>query len=578
MTKKRESSETMPIFISRSHISTEINKTGSWRFVRPRYEDKTAPCSAACPAGEDIGRIEILAAKGLYKEAAETILRENPLPAVCGRVCFHPCESACNRQEFDEAVAIHCLERFLGDVAFLEEDRLCIDRFPSKGKRVAIIGSGPAGLAAGWFMTRLGFECDLFEAKSKPGGLLRWGIPRYRLPEDILEKEIKRIENQGVTIHCETPVTNDFIEEAKGRYDAIYIGCGLGRSIRMRIPGEEAANDGLELLCRIRQEGAAPFSGTAAVIGGGNTAVDVARSLLRAGASPVLVYRRRKQDMPAFMYELEMALEEGVELMELVAPIRIEAGNGEHILTLQRMKVSEIEMSGRARVIPDGNETLTLHVREIFTAIGAEAEQPWQVSMNGNDDILKLSHCSIVSDDIPVVYGGDLTNSVKSVAAAVASGKQAAMALDTFFQQGRDAIEKKLNSCRVGNGHSLSREIYTGGGRRERNPHIVSYEEINTDYFDPYPRVTSPVLSPGERITSFAEIENTLSEEQAAQESKRCFNCGVCNECDNCRIFCPEVAVICEDNRYINLEYCKGCGICVVECPSNAMALEEENR
>ncbi len=202
MTKRRESSETMPIFISRSHISTEINKTGSWRFVRPRYEDKTAPCSAACPAGEDIGRIEMLAAKGLYKEAAETILRENPLPAVCGRVCFHPCESACNRQTFDEAVAMHCLERFLGDVAFLEEDRLCIDRLPAKGKRVAIIGSGPAGLAAGWFMTRLGFECDLFEAKSKPGGLLRWGIPRYRLPEDILEKEIKRIENQGVTIHC----------------------------------------------------------------------------------------------------------------------------------------------------------------------------------------------------------------------------------------------------------------------------------------------------------------------------------------------------------------------------------------
>jgi len=198
--------------------------------------------------------------------------------------------------------------------------------------------------------------------------------------------------------------------------------------------------------------------------------------------------------------------------------------------------------------------------------------------MNGNDDILKLSHCSITLDDIPVVYGGDLTNSVRSVADAVASGKQAAMALDTFFQEGWSAIEKKLDSCKVGNGHSLSMEIYTGGGRRERNLHIVSYEEINTDYFDPYPRVASPVLSPGERITSFAEIEYTLSEEQAAQESKRCFNCGVCNECDNCRIFCPELAVFCEDQRTINLEYCKGCGICVVECPRNAMALEEENR
>jgi NADPH-dependent glutamate synthase beta subunit-like oxidoreductase len=578
MTTEQEYPVEIPLLISRSSISTEINKTGSWRFVRPKYDEKTAPCSAACPAGEDIARIEMLTNQGLFREAAETILFENPFPAVCGRVCFHPCEKTCNRAELDEPIAIHRLERFIGDIAARNEMKLSLEKPPKNGKTICIVGAGPSGLAAGYFLTRLGYACDVFEAQTEPGGILRWGIPSYRLPDDILKNEIKRIENLGVKIHCKMPVTQNFFKEFKDRYSAFFIGCGYGRSIRMNIPGEKMAFDGLEFLGKLRREKISTFNGIAAVIGGGNTAIDVARSLTRLGATPIIVYRRRKQDMPAFQHEVEMAAREGVQIMELMAPVRIEAEGGELVLTVQPMKISGTETSsGRARVTPDSKETQSVRVQKIFTAIGAEPLEPWQFPPQKNAVSMHFSHCTFTGKDLPFVFGGDLTNPLKSVTDAVASGKQAAMALDTFFQKGWDAIADRLASCRVGNGPALSMESYLGAERTIRNLHIVSYDEINTDYFSPAARIAASSLSQDKRIQSFSEIEGTFTVEQAIKESRRCFNCGICNECDNCRIFCPEVAVILKDtSRQVNLDYCKGCGICVVECPRNAMALEEE--
>ena len=575
---KREQFGDISIFISRSSMSTEVNKTGSWRFVRPKYDEKTAPCSTACPAGEDIGRVEMLANQGLFKEAWETILVENPFPAVCGRVCFHPCETVCNRAELDEPVAIRHIERFLGDAAVRDGMKISLEKLSDNGKKVCIVGAGPAGLAAGYFLTRLGYSCDVFEAETEPGGILRWGIPRYRLPEAVLKNEIVRIENFGVKIHCETPVTQHFLKEAANQYDAFFIGCGHGRSMQMNIPGEKMAFDGLEFLKRLRREEVTAFNGTAAVIGGGNTAIDVARTLIRLGATTTLVYRRRTQDMPAFQNEVEMAVKEGVEIMELAAPVRIEKDGGEYVLALQKMKISGTDTSrGRARVAPDGEATQFFKVRKIFTAIGAEAFEPWQFPPEKNTETLHLSHCMVTGKDLPLVFGGDLTNQTKSVTDAVASGKQAAMALDIFFQKGWDAVEERLASCRVGNGPALSMESYLGGGRTIRNSHIVSYDEINTDYFLPASRIEAPLLSKNKSIQSFSEIEGTVTIGRVMEETRRCFNCGICNECDNCRLFCPEIAVILKDTRrQVNLDYCKGCGICVVECPRNAMALEEE--
>jgi NADPH-dependent glutamate synthase beta subunit-like oxidoreductase/ferredoxin len=577
----------IPLFLPHSSASTDLNKTGSWRYVRPLYDEKTSPCSAACPAGEDIARIEMLVSQKLIPEAWETILEENPFPAVCGRVCFHNCEGACNRGQMDDPVAIHHLERFVGDAAISSKETPKIETLADNGKKVAIAGSGPAGLGAAYFLARLGFGCEVFEALSEPGGILRWGIPTYRLPRDILAKEINRIEKLGVTIHCRNPITRKMLENFKTQYDAIFIGCGYGRAIDLQIEGAQKAINGLQFLYNIRAQHAVPLyaESTAAVIGGGNTAIDVARTLVRLGVDPIIVYRRRRQDMPAFDPELQMALDEGVKLKELLAPVDIKDAASDsaghppsYVVTLQKMKVSATKVEGRARVVPDGDKTETLQIDHIFSAIGAEPADPWHNVPSGEHPSISLSHCELVNSDVPIAYGGDLTNRIKSVADAIASGKQAAIALDDYFKSGWDAVNQAVTCCQVGPGPTVSMAMYLDKERKDRNPHIVSYSEINTHYFKNAPRTIAPVLSPQDRNQSFLPVEYTLSKEAALEESQRCFNCGICNACDYCRLYCPDMAVIVENaGRHINLDYCKGCGLCVTECPRNAMALKEED-
>ncbi len=567
-----------PIYISRSNITTKMNKTGSWRFVRPVCDEKTAPCSASCPAGEDIGRIEMLVSTGKIKSAWETILRENPFPSVCGRVCFHPCETACNRAGLDLPVAINDLERFVGDTGLSENMNPSMEKLPPNGKRIAIAGAGPAGLSAACFLAVLGYECDVFETETEPGGVLRWGIPEYRLPGEILKKEIDRITGLGPKIFCQKPFTKEYFDKAGAKYDAVFIGCGHAESVQMEIKGEDLAEDGLKFLKSVRKGASPSIDGTALIIGGGNTALDLAGTLTRMGASSILVYRRRKQDMPAFSHEVEAALEEGIELIELAGPVAIEKNGDKLALTSQVMKSTDTDSPGRAGVEPDGSKTRILMADRIFTAIGAKAGVDPLFEESG--DILKLDHCTLLNQDIPVVLGGDLTNTVKSVADAVASGKQAAMVLDIYFRNGMKAIEPELESCRVGNEEALSMEIYIGGKRGNRNPMKVACKDINMDYFGPAPRKTPTSLSPVERARSFSEIRSVYSLDFAMEESRRCFNCGICNDCDNCRLFCPEMAVdppAVGSPRRINTDYCKGCGVCAEECPRSVLSLEEES-
>ncbi len=571
-------------FIPRSHLTTRSNKTGSWRFLRPRYDEKTAPCSAACPAGEDIARIEMLTTQGQFKEAWETILQENPFPAVCGRVCFHPCESVCNRAEYDDAIAIHTVERFLADTAARYELKPSLPVRPLREERIAVVGAGPAGLAAAWFLTRLGYRVDVFEAMPEPGGVLRWGIPRYRLPEAPLQKEIQTILTDRVNLVCNRGLGQDFLEEARGRYRAVFLGCGHSGERALRIPGEdlEGVEEGLPLLQALRRGEAPRFEGPAAVIGGGNTAIDVARCLVRLGAEPILVYRRRRADMPAFAHEVAMAEEEGVEIRELWTPIAIERQDDGFRVTIQRMAVASEDDGGRARVVPEPGVTEELFVRRVFKAIGNSAAEAWydppEASTGG---WLHLPNSRLRNEPgLPVVvYGGDLAAETKSVVHAVASAKEAAIALDVIFNEGMEAVREHLRACRVGIGPSLSMEIYLGGERCRRNSHVVQFDEINTDYFHFETRIVQPRLLREERISGFAEIDLKVSANVAMREAERCFNCGICNQCDNCRLFCPEIAVFCGDSgpgRQIDYDYCKGCGVCVVECPRNAMALSEE--
>jgi NADPH-dependent glutamate synthase beta subunit-like oxidoreductase len=577
-----ESAKSHPLFMPRTYLSTQGNKTGSWRFVRPRYDEKTSPCSAACPAGEDIARVEMLAAQGLFKEAWETILLENPFPSVCGRVCFHPCEDLCNRREFDAAVAIHSLERFLADTSIRYGIKPDLAKRPPRKQKIAIVGAGPAGLSAAWFLTLLGYSCRVFEASAEAGGILRWGIPAYRLPLTALRHDIHQIEAQGISIVTKNPVTAEVLETLKKEFDAVFMGCGHGRGMAMHVPGEHltGVGEGLDFLRQIREGQAPACQGVSAVIGGGNTAVDVARSIVRLGGKALLLYRRRRRDMPAFDPEVEMALEEGVELQELVAPVAVAQEEGKILLTLQEMMIAGEENS-RGRIVPDHGKIRQIRVDRVFKAIGAQAFEVWHEPDPAYKEMLRLSHTVIESrgTGAVMVFGGDVTNATKSVVHAIASGKQAAMALDVLFQEGIGAVLPKLEACRVGDGQSLSMEIYLGGQRRLRNPHVVRYGEINTDHFQFSPRIIQPRLLREERVRSFEEIDLKISAQLAMKEAERCFNCGLCNQCDNCYIYCPDTSVILErdhQGRHIDYDYCKGCGLCVVECPRNAMSLGEE--
>ena len=574
----------IPLFIPHSNMSTKVNKTGSWRFFHPKFDEKTAPCSAACPLGQDIARIEMLTSWGLLKEAWQTILNENPFPAICGRVCFHPCERVCNRADMDEPIAIHHLERFLGDTAISERRKADLSTRPDNGKKAAIAGAGPAGLAAAYFLTRLGYRCDVFEARSEPGGLLRWGIPAYRLPRDILDEEISRIKNLGVTIHCEMPVTDNLLEKISNEYNALFVACGYERSITLKIQGGELARDGLEFLRKLDSARKTSLGGTAAIVGGGNTAIDIARSLIRLGVSPLIVYRRRLEDMPAFKPETAMAVKEGVKLMELVAPICIQKNTGDasislpaYKLTLQQMRVGKEKIAGRTWVVPDDEKTKTIDVHDIFVAIGAKTDSIWHFLEDDGPKTLNLSHCRLIEQKIPVFFGGDLASPIKSVSDAIASGKQTAMALDTYLTKGLEAVETRLAACRVGSGPAISMDAYLGGDRKYRNSDIVNPNDIVRDYFQSAPRMHPSALDARSSIRSFEEISATYENNAAKKEAARCFNCGICNACDFCRLYCPEMAVIVDKaERRIDLDYCKGCGVCATECPRNAMALEEE--
>lgn len=584
------------LFMPTSRSSTSVNKTGSWSFMRPLYKEKTAPCSAACPCGQDIPRIEMLVSRGRLAEAWRTLLSENPLPGVCGRVCFHPCEDACNRGEFDEAVSINALERFIDEAATRGSFDEVAPAPRKNGRRVAVVGSGPAGLSAAYFLSRLGFDCEILEAGELAGGVLRTGIPAFRLPASVLDREIGRVVASGAELRCSTPIEPGFLTTARKRYDAVFVACGHGKSASLGIPGAELAVDGLAFLDSVKnggRTGSMERSGggkppRALVIGGGNSAVDVARSLRRLGAEPVIVYRRRQVDMPAFREEIERALAEEVRIVDLAAPLALVVGRGGLELSVQKMRESEVGADGRMKVVSVQGATETIAADAVYTAIGAGPAESWMIPPKNG--AAAYGHCAAhwaSPAGLPLLFGGDTVNRAESVADAVASGKEAAIALDAFFKRGLAAVEAELERCRVGGG-AVSMEIHLGGPRASRAKKEVAYRDLNLDYFSRSAKARGAALEPASSVGTFAEVEAALDASEAARQAARCFNCGICNDCDNCRTFCPEAAVNAAragrndwtaeagPDRSVNEDYCKGCGICVTECPRAAMDIQEQ--
>ena len=521
---------------------------GPVRYRRPVYVDLLPPCNHACPAGENIQAWLDFAQAGKYRNAWEMLVRDNPMPAVHGRVCYHPCESACNRSELDAAVSIHAVERFLGDRAAAEGWRFPIDQPPS-GKRVLVIGAGPSGLSAAYHLARLGHAVVIHEAGPLPGGLMHFGIPAYRLPREILMKEIERIATMGIEIVLNHKVDDVLAEKASGNFDAVFIAIGAGVGKHVNIPARDAVRvlDAISVLHDVEM-GEPPRLGRRVVVyGGGNTAMDAARTAKRLGADEALiVYRRDRAHMPARAFEADEAIEEGIKIKWLTT-IKEIAGPE---LTVEMM---ELDASGKPR--PTGKFE-TLKADAIVLALGQETDSAFLRHVPGigfaEDGIVKVGP-DMMTGHRGIFAGGDMVPGERSVTVSVGHGKRAARHIDAWLRGEPNELHGK---------HSL-----------------VSFSMLHLPVYSDADTMPQKALEMAERVSGFEEVVGGFAEKEARYEAQRCLSCGNCFECDNCYAACPEGAIdkLGPGRRYkYDYAKCTGCAVCFEQCPCHAIEMVPE--
>jgi 2-oxoacid:acceptor oxidoreductase delta subunit (pyruvate/2-ketoisovalerate family) len=536
-----------PFAITLDVGSSLANRTGSWRTSRPLYVDRLPPCNDACPAGENIQGWLYQAESGDYEAAWRTLAQDNPLPAVMGRVCYHPCESACNRAQLDDSVNINSVERFLGDEAIRRGWS-----FPppvhESGKRVLIVGAGPSGLSAAYHLRRLGHQVGIHEAGPVAGGMMRFGIPKYRLPRDVLEAEVRRILEMGVELNLDTRVDDILHTMRRGQFDAAFLAVGAHIGKRAYIPAGSAARvlDAVSIL-RSMEGHEQPLLGRRVVVyGGGNTAIDMARTAKRLGATEsIIVYRRTREKMPAHDSEVEEALQEGV-MIRWLSTIR-EAGDSS--ITVEKMVLDD-----KGFPQPTG-ELETLAADSVVLALGQDVDLSLLKGVPGlviRDGVVQVSQ-NMMTGYLGIFAGGDMVPSERTVTVAVGHGKKAARHIDAWLRGGRYAAPPK---------HELA-----------------TFDKLNAWYFSDAPKTVRPTLDIIRRQSTFDEVVGSLDESNALYEARRCLSCGNCFECDNCYGVCPDNAVIKlgPGNRFeFNYDYCKGCGLCATECPCGAIKMVPE--
>ena len=539
-----------PFAVTLGPGSSAADLTGTWRTERAVYVDRVAPCGNACPAGEDVRSWLYDAESGGagYEAAWRRIMEVNPMPAVMGRVCYHPCETACNRGTLDEAVGINSVERFLGDEAIRQGWTVTVDR-PASGKRVLVVGAGPAGLSAAYHLARAGHEVTLREASEHPGGMMRYAIPRYRLPREVLDAEIDRILALGVHLECGREVADLDSLLAEESYDAVLLALGARLARRTYLPAGSASHvlDALEVL-RATNEGEPPLLGRrVAVYGGGNTALDAARTARRLGADEaVVVYRRTRERMPAHDMEVREAEEEGIRFRWLSTIEDVDAEG----LTIEEMELDETGFPQ-----PTGRTT-RLAADSVVLALGQDTDLALLGSGDGvgvDDGVVTIDPLTMATGRPGVFAAGDVAPGERSVTVAVGHGRRAAAGIDAYLSGRTVAPPPPVD--------------------------LAPYEALNTWYFEDAPRQHRPRLEQVRRQSTFDEVVQDLDTGTALYEARRCLSCGGCISCDNCFALCPDNAVIKlgpEKAYAVDLDYCKGCGLCVEECPTGSMTMEPE--
>jgi NADPH-dependent glutamate synthase beta subunit-like oxidoreductase len=522
--------------------------TGPVRERRPVYVDLLPPCNAGCPAGENIQAWLSHTQAGRHEQAWRQLVADNPLPAIHGRVCYHPCESVCNRASLDSAVSIHSVERFLGDLAL--EQGWQFDPSPVRsGKRVLVVGAGPCGLSAAYHLSRLGHEVEIRDSGEETGGMMRYGIPAYRLPRDVLAGELDRIAAMGVRVTCGHKVEDLVAEREEGAFDAVFVAVGAHLSKRVDIPARDAGRivDAVSFL-RSVASGERPVIGRrVAVYGGGNTAMDAARVARRMGADDALiVYRRTREQMPAHLEEAEDAEREGVRIHWLRT---ITTFDGPEL----QVELMELDESGYPQ--PTGRFE-TLAADTVILALGQESDTAFLRQVPGvefeRDGTVRVS-TSLETGSPGVFAGGDMVPSEQTVTVGVGHGKKAARHIDAWLR--------------------------SAAAVRSSKHELASFDKLHLWYFGDNARRQQPELPPEERIVDFGEVVGGLSAEEAVYEAGRCLSCGNCFECDGCLGACPEDAVIKlgEGHRYrFDYDRCTGCGACFEQCPVHAIEMIAE--
>jgi 2-oxoacid:acceptor oxidoreductase delta subunit (pyruvate/2-ketoisovalerate family) len=538
-----------PFAITLDVGSSLANKTGTWRTSRPLYVDRLPPCNNACPAGENIQGWLYHAEGGDYQLAWRLLTQDNPLPAIMGRVCYHPCEGACNRGQLDSAVGINSVERFLGDEALRRGWKFEPPQQES-GKRVLVVGAGPSGLSAAYHLRRKGHAVKIVEAGPFAGGMMRFGIPKYRLPRDVLDAEVQRIVDLGVELELNRKVANIRAEMEAGKFDAAFLAVGAHIAKRAYIPAAGAARmlDAVQVLRSMEGEEKPMLGRRVVVYGGGNTAIDVARTAKRLGASEaIIVYRRTREKMPAHDFELEEALQEGVMIKWLSTIKNMgEAGT----LTVEKM-----ELDSKGFPQPTG-EFETLEADSLVLALGQDVDLSLLNGVPGLeivDGVVKVGP-NMMTGATGIFAGGDMVPSERTVTVGVGHGKKAARHIDAW----------------------LRGTTYDPPPKHE----IATFDKLNPWYYSDAPKTVRPLLDVVRRTSTFEEVQGGLDETNALFEARRCLSCGNCFECDNCYGVCPDNAVIKlgTGKRFkFNYDYCKGCGICVSECPCGAITMVPEN-
>jgi len=528
-------------------LTHEKHNVGPQRIQRPIYADLLPTCNNACPAGENIQAWLTHAQAGRFKEAWQSLTENNPMPAIHGRVCYHPCETACNRGKLDSSVSIHAVERFLGDLALQENWQFEVTA-TATGKRVLVVGAGPSGLSAAYHLARLGHEVEIYEAGPMAGGMMHFGIPSYRLPRDVLDAEIKRIENMGVKFVLNHRVDDLLAEKREGDFDAIFVAVGAHISKRTDIPSRDAGKmlDAIGFLKDVETGNAPKLGRRVAIYGGGNTAMDAARVAKRLGYEPLIIYRRDRAHMPAHDFEATEALEEGVKIHWLRTIKNITE-------TTFTVEVMEVDEKGRPR--PTG-QFETIEADALIMALGQDVDTSFMHKMPGlqfKEDGVVIVNEQMMTGCPGLFAGGDMVPSDRTVTIGVGHGKKAARNIDAWLR-----------------GESFV---------KPRKHDLATFAKLHVWYYTDAAQRPQGHLDIKGRQSSFQEVVEGLTQKEALYEAKRCLSCGNCYECDGCFGACPEDAIIKlgPGKRYrYDYDLCTGCAVCFEQCPCHAIEMIPE--